>query len=119
MTSYSFTSALTVCWQSLRRAFLDPTSPFHLREGEVGPASPNELPRTETYPDTTQSLSTVVTTSTFNKSDFAEAAAAARAHALSEGHDADSFFEEQVVWGDLDSFRCVVLRELKGHVRHC
>ncbi|KAF8579941.1 hypothetical protein K439DRAFT_1663032 [Ramaria rubella] len=101
------------CWQALQRAFRDPESPFHLREGEVGPASPDELPRTSAP---TRNFSTVASTFTSVESDFTEAAAEAHAHALSQGHDPDSFFEEKVVWGDLDSFHPYLSTYMVSHM---
>jgi len=82
------------------QAFRDPSSPFHLREGETGPASPDELPKSTTQSYT---FSTVPTSYAPVETDLAEA----REYALSEGYDPDSFFEQKIVWGDMDSFRHV------------
>jgi len=91
--------------ESLLRAFKDPSSPFHLREGEVGPASPDEPPRSGFIQ--TQPFSTAAGSFEANNENFAAAAEEARSYALSKGHDPDSFYEEKVVWGDMDSFRHV------------
>lgn len=95
-------SQSSILLQSLLRAFKDPSSPFHLREGEVGPASSDEPPRGFIQ---TQPFSTAADSFEANNENFA-AAEEARSYALSKGHDPDSFYEEKVVWGDMDSFRC-------------
>lgn len=78
----------------------------------MGPASPDEPP-----PIQTQSFSTMAAGSYTNPAEetFAVAAGEARAYALSQGHDPDSFFEQKVVWGDLDSFRCVMVVFVWSH----
>ncbi|KIJ55477.1 hypothetical protein M422DRAFT_24049 [Sphaerobolus stellatus SS14] len=88
--------------ESLLQAFRNPSSPFYLREGEVGPASPDEPPRQTAQ---AQSFATVAGAFTSDNVSFAEAAEEARAYASNQGHDPDSFFEQKVVWGDLDSFQ--------------
>ncbi|KAF8517940.1 Thioesterase/thiol ester dehydrase-isomerase [Hysterangium stoloniferum] len=90
--------------ESLMQAFRDPSSPFHLREGETGPASPDELPKSTIQSHT---FSTVSTGYAPVETDLEEVSVEAREYALSEGYDPDSFLEQKIVWGDMDSFRHV------------
>ncbi|TFK78370.1 Thioesterase/thiol ester dehydrase-isomerase [Polyporus arcularius HHB13444] len=63
--------------------FRDPTSPFHLPPGTVGPDSPDP-PAEDLSP-----------------------ADEGRAKLLELGYDPDSFWEQPIVWGDHDSFQHV------------
>ena len=71
----------------------------------MGPASPDEPPRQTHH---VQSFSTAATSFAPNNASFKGAAEEARTHALSQGHDPDSFYEQEIVWGDMDSFRCLL-----------
>jgi hypothetical protein len=82
------------------QAFRDPSSPFHLQEGEIGPASPDEPPRPTIQSHT---FSTVATGYAPVEADLAEVSAEAREYALRESYDPDSFVEQKIVWGDMDS----------------
>ena len=70
--------------QSLQEKFRDPTSPYHIPPGTQGPESPD--PPMED----TESLSP---------------AEEGRTKLLELGFNPDSFWEQQVVWGDHDSFQ--------------
>ncbi|OBZ73730.1 hypothetical protein A0H81_06230 [Grifola frondosa] len=71
---------------SLREAFRDSSSPFHIAPGTQGPESPDPP---------AEHLHTV------------SPAAEARAKLTELGYDPESFWEQQVVWGDHDSFQHV------------
>ncbi|PIL24812.1 hypothetical protein GSI_12698 [Ganoderma sinense ZZ0214-1] len=72
--------------ESLQEKFRDPSSPYHIPPGTQGPESPD--PPVEE----TESLSP---------------AEEGRAKLSELGFDPDSFWEQQVVWGDHDSFQHV------------
>lgn len=73
--------------QSLQEKFRDPTSPYHIPPGTQGPESPDP-PAEET--------------------ELLSPAEEGRAKLLKLGFDPDSFWEQKVVWGDHDSFQCVL-----------
>jgi len=77
-------------FQDLRNKFKDPSSPFYLAPGEKGPESPDPVP-----PPVTEQV------------DHESAAADAKQELSRMGYDPATFYEQRVVWGDHDSFRCV------------
>ncbi|KAG8979735.1 hypothetical protein FRB90_007985 [Tulasnella sp. 427] len=81
---------------ALQDAFRDPTSPFYLAPGEVGPSDaemwPNGPPGFDDAPGRPGTLEVVL-------------ARQADKHAREAGYDPLSFWEQKIVWGDLDSFR--------------
>ncbi|KZT43141.1 Thioesterase/thiol ester dehydrase-isomerase [Sistotremastrum suecicum HHB10207 ss-3] len=90
---------------TLRQAFLDPNSPFHLPLGTQGPAFPDGFDTT--LQEKMESGSSSAEFITDNAQDSKDAAAEGKALAIKLGHDPLSFWEHPVVWGDLDSFRHV------------
>ena len=76
--------------QSLQDAFRDPSSPYHIAPGTQGPAHPEDHN---------------------NLSDYGEIeeqrliAEEGRRKLLELGYDPTSFWEQQIVWGDHDSFQ--------------
>ncbi|KAJ7582271.1 Thioesterase/thiol ester dehydrase-isomerase [Mycena floridula] len=77
--------------KALQAAFRDPDSPFHIPPGSVGPASPDEVPD-------------------FSVSPLPEPATSleqARRRMIVAGFHPNSFHEQKIVWGDLDSFQHV------------
>lgn len=78
--------------KGLQAAFRDPSSPFHIPPGTQGPAHPD---------DHEYSTSTVADPSPEN------VAQEARNTLLKLGFDPESFWEQQIVWGDHDSFQHV------------
>ncbi|KAF9231269.1 HotDog domain-containing protein, partial [Melanogaster broomeanus] len=77
---------------SLQEAFRDPSSPFHIPPGTIGPASPDEpppeLPVAKSLADTAVDPDT-------------------RAKMISFGYDEGSLWEQSIVWGHHDAFRHV------------
>ena len=71
----------TVSYQALQKKFRDPNSPFHLPPGTQGPESPDP-PEDQLSP-----------------------AEEGRAKLIELGYDPDSFWDQEVVWGDQDSFQ--------------
>ncbi|TFK55394.1 hypothetical protein OE88DRAFT_1722532, partial [Heliocybe sulcata] len=121
---------------SLMAAFKDPDSPFYLAPGTAGPASPDEVPpstqrhiHTASATQAADSEAVVVTEQSSGKSsvvqhapvlsdqpydyeaerlkfrslDFEEAKKAL----VEMNYDPESFFVQQIVWGDMDSFQHV------------
>ncbi|KAG2057511.1 Thioesterase/thiol ester dehydrase-isomerase [Suillus hirtellus] len=83
--------------KSLRDAFKDPSSPFHIAPGQAGPESPDSPPAPPNPTPSQSSNPTVVGSSAEN----------GRAKLLSMGYDAGSLWEQSIVWGHHDSFRHV------------
>ncbi|TFK69123.1 hypothetical protein BDN72DRAFT_820459 [Pluteus cervinus] len=85
---------------ALQAAFKDPTSPFYLAPGTVGPDSPDAPPsnasQVASLHNTAQSSIT-----------YEETLDAARATMTKSGFDPASFWEQKIVWGDQDSFQHV------------
>jgi len=86
--------------EHLRNSFKDPASPFYLAPGTQGPSSPGEL---------FESDATLRKGVLFERDPHLNPASAehARQIAMANGYDPHSFWEQPVVWGDLDSFRHV------------
>ena len=78
-------------FKELRDKFKDSTSPFYLAPGERGPESPDPTP--SPVPE---------------KQSYESAAAWAKHELVQMGYHPDTFYEQRVVWGDLDSFQCVL-----------
>ncbi|KAF8634605.1 hypothetical protein AX15_000811 [Amanita polypyramis BW_CC] len=76
----------------LQAAFRDTNSPFHIPPGSRGPATPEEVPQNSTLVDQHNQF---------------EELRKAREVMLQKGFDPHSFWEQKVVWGDLDSFQHV------------
>ncbi|KAF8887356.1 HotDog domain-containing protein [Infundibulicybe gibba] len=78
----------------LQHAFRDPSSPYHIPPGTQGPESPDSPPSSPiqlgTFPESTS-----------------DALQEARDKLLAAGFDPTSFWEQPIVWGDLDSFQHV------------
>ncbi|KAL1692770.1 HotDog domain-containing protein [Schizophyllum commune] len=102
---------------ALLQAFKDPSSPFHIRPGETGPASPDEEPADAPHdPRATVDKGTgsppqgppshsVRRTSPRDASPAS--LAEARAALVDRGFDPDVLWTQKIVWGDLDSFQHV------------
>ncbi|KAG8221104.1 Thioesterase/thiol ester dehydrase-isomerase [Butyriboletus roseoflavus] len=93
--------------KSLQDAFRDPSSPFHIPPGSTGPASPDELPADS---HTTRQSSPILTAhvgGSASQNDQPDPAVQARATLISLGYDADSLWEQSIVWGHHDAFRHV------------
>ncbi|KAH0836820.1 HotDog domain-containing protein [Lanmaoa asiatica] len=88
-------------------AFRDPSSPFHIPPGSTGPASPDELPAELHTAEQPPILTAHVSGGSASKNDQADPAFQARAKLISLGYDADSFWEQSIVWGYHDAFRHV------------
>ncbi|OAX37106.1 hypothetical protein K503DRAFT_801505 [Rhizopogon vinicolor AM-OR11-026] len=88
--------------KSLRDAFQDPTSPFHIAPGQTGPESPDAPP-----PSQASSTSTTTQPDESNRTAGSSPAENARAKLISMGYDAGSFWEQSIVWGHHDAFRHV------------
>jgi len=111
--NFSSSSSLQTI-EKLQAAFRDPSSPFYLAPGTEGPSHPGEgfihpeQAYKPNYPDQRRELHT-------SSSDSQEAGIGdiltpedeARTKLSELGYDPQSFFEQKVVWGDLDSFRHV------------
>ncbi|THH09721.1 hypothetical protein EW145_g1802 [Phellinidium pouzarii] len=94
--------------QKLQESFRNPSSPFYLAPGTQGPSSPGEG---FVVPERVYTLSGEREMHTTDI-DSAEAEAPtpeseAREKLTELGYDPLSFYEQRVVWGDLDSFRHV------------
>ncbi|KIO10616.1 hypothetical protein M404DRAFT_60521, partial [Pisolithus tinctorius Marx 270] len=91
----------------LQAAFRNPSSPFHIPPGETGPASPDDPPpscetnRFDLQQDTDPHGALP-----------AERAEKAREALISMGCDADTLWEQSIVWGYHDAFRQDFLRLL-------
>jgi hypothetical protein len=88
---HTFTFAGLREFKDLRDKFKDPSSPFYLAPGEKGPESPDPVPSPVTGQDNHES-----------------AAAEAKRKLIRMGYDPSVSSEQKVVWGDLDSFQCVL-----------
>lgn len=87
----------------LRDKFKDPLSPFYLAPGELGPESPDPVPSSAT-----------------EQQCYESAAAEAKRGLVHMGYHPDTFYEQKVVWGDLDSFQCAYfMRLLEGQLLNC
>jgi len=80
-------------YQALQAAFRDPSSPFHIPPGSIGPESPDSPP--------THANLTTLSAETVNPLEKA------REKLRRAGLDPKSFWEQRIVWGDHDSFQCV------------
>ncbi|EJD07482.1 Thioesterase/thiol ester dehydrase-isomerase [Fomitiporia mediterranea MF3/22] len=96
----------------LRAAFRDKSSPFYLESGSQGPSSPGDgfvIPEKEYIP--ARELHTKAAASSednpADSSGFVDADKEGREKLLEQGFDPESFFEQKVVWGDMDSFQHV------------
>ncbi|KAL1739861.1 HotDog domain-containing protein [Schizophyllum fasciatum] len=109
---------------ALLQAFKDPSSPFHLRPGEAGPASPDEMPSgpadaPHDAQATAKTQGTVTGSAVNGPSAHSErrapgarsappaTLAEARAAFVDRGYDPAVLWEQRVAWGDLDSFQHV------------
>ncbi|KAI0091567.1 HotDog domain-containing protein [Irpex rosettiformis] len=72
--------------KALQTAFRDPSSPYHIPPGTKGPAHPEDHDVSDIDP---------------------AIPAQGRAELLRLGYDPSSFWEQPIVWGDLDSFQHV------------
>ncbi|GJJ11184.1 hypothetical protein Clacol_005416 [Clathrus columnatus] len=82
--------------EALQRAFRDPTTPFYIPEGEVGPASPDELPRTTSNSSNqTRSVSHIASSITGTEIDSGKEAA--KEYAINNGYDPESFYEHKII----------------------
>ncbi|KAG8927143.1 hypothetical protein FRC02_008443 [Tulasnella sp. 418] len=79
----------------LQDAFKDPSSPFYLAPGTQGP-SEEQMMNLAPSPEVHRSPAEASTLAN---------AEGAEEWALANGYDPLSFWEQKVVWGDLDSFR--------------
>jgi hypothetical protein len=84
-------------FKNLRDKFKDPSSPFYLAPGEKGPESPDPVPSLVT-----------------EQASYESAAAEAKRELSRMGYDPAAFYEQKVVWGDLDSFQCVFQLSLEA-----
>ncbi|KAA1475517.1 hypothetical protein DENSPDRAFT_428592 [Dentipellis sp. KUC8613] len=78
--------------KELQAAFRDPSSPFHLPPGAVGPASP-DAPEDDAFAAEADAMQAV--------------AREAKAKLAAKGYDTASFWEQPIVWGDHDAFQHV------------
>ncbi|TFY81438.1 hypothetical protein EWM64_g2579 [Hericium alpestre] len=76
---------------SIREAFRDPSSPYHIPPGTQGPASPDHPAEVEDA-------------SILSQASIAEQA---RAKLAKKGYDPASFWDQPIVWGDHDAFQHV------------
>ncbi|KAL4062538.1 Thioesterase/thiol ester dehydrase-isomerase [Scleroderma citrinum] len=83
-------------------AFKDPSSPFHIPPGETGPASPDEPPKCENVHPPKQGCELGEPSMSTEK-----AVRGAREALISMGYDANSLWEQSIVWGHHDAFRHV------------
>jgi len=90
-------------------AFRDPSSPFHLAPGTVGPASPDPPSEAELLHTLAQSeIAPSVTERAIEKAiEAVDSAEEGRKKLLEMGFDPGSFWEQPVVWGDHDAFQHV------------
>ncbi|KAH7922229.1 hypothetical protein BV22DRAFT_674438 [Leucogyrophana mollusca] len=89
--------------QSLQAAFRDPSSPYHIAPGTVGPDSPDPPPlhaSDSSKPATTAGHPPL-------SGPPAGAAEQARAKLIALGYDASSLWEQSIVWGHHDAFQHV------------
>lgn len=85
--------------QNLRASFKDPNSPFYLAPGSIGPASPDE-------PPPISKVEHPVPAEPPSDFDYATALEKAREQLVKNGFsNPDVFWEQKIVWGDLDSFQ--------------
>ncbi|KIK99128.1 hypothetical protein PAXRUDRAFT_823091 [Paxillus rubicundulus Ve08.2h10] len=95
--------------QSLQEVFRDPSSPFHIPPGTIGPASPDEPPQellAEQY-EASVTNAARARDSDAPQNGVSDAAGQARAKMISLGYDAGSLWEQSIVWGHHDAFRHV------------
>ncbi|KAI5895649.1 uncharacterized protein SCHCODRAFT_02619996, partial [Schizophyllum commune H4-8] len=98
---------------TLLQAFKDPSSPFHIRPGETGPASPDEEPADAphdsraTVDKGTDSPPSHSVRRTSPRDASPASLAEARAALVDRGFDPDVLWTQKIVWGDLDSFQHV------------
>ncbi|KZP28703.1 hypothetical protein FIBSPDRAFT_947534 [Athelia psychrophila] len=85
---------------ALRAAFRDPASPYHIKPGTQGPASPDE-------PTPHEHLPLEFTSASEPLSPAADAIALARTKLIERGYDPTSFWEQPIVWGHHDALQHV------------
>ncbi|EJD07483.1 Thioesterase/thiol ester dehydrase-isomerase [Fomitiporia mediterranea MF3/22] len=96
----------------LQAAFRDKSSPFYLEPGSQGPSSPGDgfvIPEKE-YTLARELHTKAAASSEESPTEFSglsDADKEGREKLLGQGFDPESFFEQKVVWGDMDSFQHV------------
>ncbi|KAF9563609.1 hypothetical protein CPC08DRAFT_734809 [Agrocybe pediades] len=86
-------------------SFRDPSSPFHIPPGSVGPESPDSPPTHVNL--TTLSATAAEESSASEGVEAGSSLAEAREKLQRAGLDPKSFWEQRIVWGDHDSFQHV------------
>lgn len=89
--------------QTLQEAFKDPSSPFYLAPGTAGPESPDS-------PPSASPISTLASETPTPNSNLRDPLQGAHDKLRRGGFDPLSFWEQRIVWGDQDSFQCVLIQ---------